>query len=208
MKDSPTSGLSRLEEQRIILSVRQGEDHGARALVDHYKQRLFSFLWRVVANHSDVEDLCQETFLRAISSIKSYDSTYRFSTWLFTIGYRLALNHIRRQGHMTTRTELDFDQLRDRDGSHPAEVAESREAARLRSKVWDAVDQLSPAQKTAVLLFYREEMSCQDLAKVMDVPVATVKSHLHRARAKLRELLEPVFAGDWQKLCILSEEVG
>ena len=60
----------------------------------------------------------------------------------------------------------------------------------------------------AITLFYRESHSCQEIATVMDVPVATIKSHLHRARARLQELLEPALANDWQKLRMLSEAIA
>ena len=79
-------------------------------------------------------------------------------------------------------------------------VAQTEEAAKLKRLVWDAVEQLNGTQKTAVMLYYREDLSCQEIAEVMDLPAATVKSHLHRGRAKLREMLAEVAEADWQSL--------
>ncbi len=199
--------LSRVEEQRLVRSVQRGDREGARILIEHYQQRLFAFVWRVLPNHQDTEDICQEALLKAITSIDSFDPTYRFSTWLFTIAYRLALNNLRRK-HRNIDSELDFSAFASTSEPSPTELAESEEARRLKDAVWSAVDRLSCPQRLAITLFYRENHDCREIASVMDVPVSTVKSHLHRARARLRELLEPAFVDDWQKLRILSEAVA
>ena len=206
-KDTAADRLSRLQEQRLISAVKGGDKEAARALIEHYQQRLFAFVWRVLPNHQDAEDVCQEAFLRAITSIESFDPTYRFSTWLFTIAYRLALNSLRRKSR-NVEGEVDFSAFASSGEPAPEELAESEEARRLKDAVWRAVDRLSRAQRMAVTLFYREDHNCQEIAAVMDVPVATVKSHLHRGRAKLKELLEPAVAGDWHKLRILSDAVA
>ena len=87
--------LSRLEEQRLIASVKRGDREAMRALIEEYQQRLYAFIWRVLPNHQDAEDVCQEALLKAMTAIDSFDPTYRFSTWLFTIAYRLALLRFR-----------------------------------------------------------------------------------------------------------------
>jgi len=113
---------------------------------------------------------------------------YRFSTWLFTIGYRVCLNWMRRKRAVTG--ELDMSDQPVADDTESSGSLESEDAARLKEQVWNAVDQLSVPQRATVLLFYRHEMSCQEIARVLEFPVATVKSHLHRARNRLREMLE------------------
>ena len=207
VNDRMVQRLSRSEEQELIRSVQDGDREAMRLLIEHYQQRLFAFVWRVVPNHQDAEDICQEAFLKAMSSIASFDPTYRFSTWLFTIAYRVALNSLRRKNKLTD-CEVDFNTFESTGEPAPSHYAQSDEARQLKEAVWIAVDRLSSAQRLAVTLFYRESHSCQDIATVMDVPVATVKSHLHRARARLRAMLEPTFAGDWQKLRIWSDAVA
>lgn len=199
--------LSRLDEQRLIESVKRGDRDAMRALIEQYQQRLFAFVWRVLPNQQDAEDVCQEALLKAITAIDSFDPTYRFSTWLFTIAYRLALNSLRRR-HKQVDAEMDFNAFEGTAEPAPAEIAESEDARRLKDVVWQAVDRLSSTQRLAVTLFYRESHSCQEIALVMGMPVATVKSHLHRARAKLKDLLEPAFADDWQKLSILNAAIA
>ena len=199
--------LTRLEEQRLIRSSKRGDQEAMRVLIDHHQQRLFAFVWRVVPNQQDAEDVCQEALLKAMAAIQSFDPTYRFSTWLFTIAYRLGLNTLRRR-NKNVDADMDFNMFASTTEPEPSDCLESEEARHLKDTVWSAVDRLSVAQRMAITLFYRESHSCQEIATVMDVPVATIKSHLHRARARLQELLEPALANDWQEIHMLSEAIA
>ncbi len=180
----------RIAERQLIGRASSGERAALRELVDRHKDRLFAFIWRMVRHHHDAEEICQEAFLKAFASLDRYSPQYRFSTWLFTIGYRVCLNHLRRRRFFTG--EVDFSELRERSPSQPTGVLESKEVARLKQMVWSAVDRLTAPQRAALLLFYRQDLNCQEIARVMEIPVATVKSHLHRGRNRLRELLEGV----------------
>jgi RNA polymerase sigma-70 factor, ECF subfamily len=197
--------LSRRAEKKLIDRVRAGDQDAARGLVDAHKDRLFAFVWRIIRDHHDAEEICQDAFMRAFSSLDTFRPEYRFSTWLFTIGYRLCLNWIRRKHAVTG--ELDVAVLQSSQADTVEELAQSEDARRLKDAIWDAVDQLSVPQRATVLLYYREGQSCQDVAETMQIPVATVKSHLHRARASLRALLSHV-ADDWSKVSVLRESAS
>lgn len=188
----------RQAEKQLIAHARAGDAVALRRLVELHKDRLFAFIWRMVRNHHDAEEICQDAFLKAFNSLDSFSVEYRFSTWLFTIGYRVCLNYLRRRRALTG--EMDFAALAHQTQKEPGASLESQEASRLRCGVWAAVDRLTPPQRAAVLLFYRQEMSCHEIARILEFPVATVKSHLHRARNRLRELLDPVAERDLQAL--------
>lgn len=177
-------------EQAVVARIRRGDRAATRELVDLHKDRLFAFIRRMVHNHHDAEEICQEAFLRAFASLDSYSSEFRFSTWLFTIGYRVCLNSMRRKHAVTG--DLDFTGIESPARQGTTVLMESEETSRLKEAIWSAVDELSPPQRATVVLFYRHEQSCHEIAHVLDLPVATVKSHLHRARNRLRTLLEPV----------------
>lgn len=179
--------LTRRSEKRLVSQARSGCEEASRALVETHQDRLFAFVWRIMRDHHEAEEICQEAFLRAFSALDSFSAEYRFSTWLFTIAYRLCLNQIRRRKSVTG--ELDFAVLPSGEPDAADRVAESEEARRLKDEIWSAVDQLSVPQRAAVLLFYREGMSCEAISKTLGIPMATAKSHLHRARARLRESL-------------------
>lgn len=187
-----------VKERALIKQAQKGDAAAARQLIESHQQRLFAFVWRLVRNWHEAEEICQEAFLRAFSNMERFDESFRFSTWLFTIGYRLSLNRMRKVTPIAT--ELDSNRLPAPCDGGPEMVAQTEEGAKLKRLVWDAVDQLNGTQKTAVMLYYREGLSCQEIAEVMDLPAATVKSHLHRGRAKLREMLSEVAEADWQSL--------
>lgn len=191
-------GTEVLKERALIKQAQKGDAAAARQLVDSHQQRLFAFIWRLVRNWHEAEEICQEAFLRAFANIERFDENFRFSTWLFTIGYRLSLNRMRKV--VPIATELDSNRLPCNEPPGPEVVAQTEEAAKLKRLVWDCVDKLNPTQRAATLLYYREGLSCQEIADIMELPAATVKSHLHRGRAKLRELLAEVAEADWQSL--------
>ena len=195
--------MAREDELRLVLRAKRGHADAFREIVDAYKERLFAFVWRIVRHHHEAEDICQTAFVRAYESLESYSSQYAFSTWLFTIAYRLCLNHLRK--HKAVSGEMDFSRISQDQADAPTELANSEEARRLRDLIWAAADKLSPPQKSAVLLFYREGKSCHEIGLILSMPAVTVKSHLHRARAKLRKLLSAELVDDWMAIDYLSD---
>ena len=197
---------SREREIQLIGRAREGDRIALRELVDLHKDRLFAFIWRMVRDHHEAEDICQDAFLKAFASLNTFSSEYRFSTWLFTIGYRVCLNRLRRKRPFSG--DVDFSAMAFEGGASPSATLESEEAGRVRASVWSAVDRLSAPQRATILLFYRNDFGCQEISRVLQLPLATVKSHLHRARARLRELLEALPDQDWSVFRNLSERAG
>jgi len=197
---------ARQRESALIRRAQQRDAAAMRELVDAHKDRLFAFVWRMVRHHHDAEEFCQDAFLKAFANLNTFDTRYRFSTWLFTIAYRLTLNQIRRK--RPAPSEMDFSVIADPEESAETRSASSEEARRLQATIWQAVDRLSPPQRAAILLFYRQQCSCQDIGEILEMPVATVKSHLHRGRCRLKEHLEAVVDSDSSTLCILRELAG
>lgn len=198
--DGDDGRLAPLEERRLIEAAQRGCAESAQSLIRAHQDRLHAFVWRLVRNNHDAEELCQEAFLRAFQALTTFNFSYRFSTWLFTIGYRLCLNSMRRRRDYTG--EVDFGAIgssgrEDGPANVSDEVAQSDEARHLKKVIWKAVDSLSPPQRATVVLFYREAMSCQEIGDVLEIPASTVKSHLHRARARLKSLLGGEFVEDW-----------
>jgi RNA polymerase sigma-70 factor (ECF subfamily) len=179
--------LTKEQETQLIFLAKQGNEAATRKLIELHQDRLFAFIWRIVRDSSETEDICQETFMRAVYSLKDFKDEYRFSTWIFTIGYRLALNYIKHRSH---QKKVDFSNMsRVGQRNQVDEIIQSEHADKVRDVIWREVDDLSPAQKATILLFYRQGLSCQEIAENLEMPVATVKSHMHRAREKLRERL-------------------
>lgn len=204
MSDSEHNGrLTPLRERRLIRCAQRGCADSAHALIVAHQDRLHAFVWRMIRSDHDAEEICQDAFLRAFQALGKFDFNYRFSTWLFTIAYRLCLNALRRRKDYSG--DVDFTTLGTDGRAEASEdvdraVANSDEARRLKKVIWDSVDQLTPPQRAAVLLFYRESLSCQRIGEILDMPAATVKSHLHRARNRLKGLLERELVEDWSQV--------
>lgn len=187
--------MPRTEEAQLIARAQRGRPEAFRALVSAYQQRLYGFVWRLVRDHHEAEDVCQAAFVKAYESLASYSAEYAFSTWLFTIAYRVALNNMRKRKALTG--DVDFSRFDAGSDAAADSVANTEEARRMRELVWTAVDDLTPVQKSTVLLFYKENKSCQTIGEILGIPAVTVKSHLHRAREKLRGALEAQLADGW-----------
>lgn len=199
----PKIAMPRSEETRLIARAKRGSPDAFRVLVDAYKDRLFAFVWRMVRDHHEAEDITQSAFVKAYEALESYSEQWAFSTWLFTIAYRLCVNHLRKRRAFSG--EVDFSRLGPVEGDAPEELANTEEARRLRTLIWSAVDELTMPQKASVLMFYREGKSCEEIGRVLEMPAVTVKSHLHRARSKLRELLQAELVDGWQTIPFLSD---
>ena len=195
--DAAESASPRLRGEEIQLIKRAQRRDGAalRRLIELHQERLFAFVWRMIRNHHDAEEICQEAFLKAFAALDTFDIRYRFSTWLFTIAYRLTLNLLRRKRPLVA--DIDFARVAADAEGVDERSANTEEAQRLKTLVWSAVERLTPPQRAAVLLFYKQQAGCNEIAEVLDIPVATVKSHLHRARAKLKDLLEPQLSEEY-----------
>ena len=172
--DQSAAPCDKREETRLIKRAQKRDADALRTLIDLHKDRMFAFVCRMIRNRHDAEEICQEAFLKAFAALNTFDPAYRFSTWLFTIAYRLTLNTLRKKRPVDA--DIDFSTFADRTAGVEEQYAASEEARKLRNTVWNTVDKLSPPQRAAVLLFYREEQGCHEIAEVLDIPVATVKS--------------------------------
>ncbi len=183
---------------RLMLEVRNGNAAAYEELVKKYERRVIGFLEHLVARDA-AEDLAQEVFLRVFRGRESYTAGARFSTWLFTITHNVASNAIRKRAR---NLEINIVQNEGADesprpmerlavsasGQMPTRRLDKMERAEV---VRSAIGALNERQRTAVLLSKFEGMSYQEIAETMDLTTQAVKSLLSRARANLKEILEP-----------------
>jgi RNA polymerase sigma-70 factor (ECF subfamily) len=159
-------------------------------LVRRFQQPLLHFLVRRTGSRHDAEDLMQETFLLAHRKIGQYQSSWRFSTWLFTIATRLVATS-KRGSRLAVGEIRSVEQI---DAANPQAGAEMHEA---QSKLWDTVQRILDSDAfAAVWLSYVESMSAEEIGKVLERSANAVRILLHRARTRLAESLDkPESAG-------------
>jgi RNA polymerase sigma-70 factor (ECF subfamily) len=182
-----------------MLRVKQGDEEAFAELVEEFQDRVVGILYHMLGNADEAEDLAQEVFLRVYRSRASYEPTAKFSTWLFTIVNNLARNAVRdrkrrrdRQGvgkPASSSQEATIDRLAVApSGAMPSRIFAKGELAEI---VREAVAQLSPDQRLAMMLHRFEHMNYQQIAEVTGKTEAAIKSLLARARVVLRDILEP-----------------
>jgi len=186
---SAAGELRALSAEDLARRSQQGCRASFAELVERYGTRLLRFLRRQTSNLHDAEDLVQDTFVRAYTNINGYRSTYKFSTWLFTIARNLASSRLRRQHR--SRTVSDVTTVAPAPGPGPHEEITQGET---RQSLWATAQTLSPNQYEALWLRYAEDMPIKDIAQVMGKSQVSVKVTLCRARTRLAGKLQDIAA--------------
>jgi len=187
--------LEDLSDEELMARFQKGESEALNHILARYGKPLFGFLYRQTGSRERAEDAYQEVFVKVIRAAGNYESSSRFAAWLFTIARNVCIDLSRREKHRmtssldaaawddaeTTRLELVADQGPDPEADLRAtELCEALERALAR---------LSPEQREVFLLRERSGLSFKEIARITNSPLNTVKTRMHYALIKLRELL-------------------
>ena len=182
------------DDASLVRRCLKDDPNAFRLLVEKYQAEVYGTALRIVRRPEDAEDLTQETFLRAFRALARYDPTRPFGAWLHTIAARLCIDHLRRnraklvsltQPEEGTSGEERTIDLED-PGDRPDELAAKSElAARLEA----LVAELPPDSRAAILLRHQQDLPYEEIARVLGVPLGTIKARIHRARIMLKEKL-------------------
>ncbi len=189
--------LSQASDEALITEAKEGNLAAFSELVDRYKKPIFHLALRMLRNREEAEDSAQETFLRAFRSIDTFEEGRRFSPWLYQIASNLCRDVLRKRSIRGFTQSLDAPIDDDgelypqyaRDEKGPDELAVEGE---LREAVLDAVDRLPDKYRVVIVLRHLQDLSYQEIADVLDIPIGTVKTRLFRAREALRADLDDV----------------
>jgi len=181
--------------ERLKTAPPEGLVRGFEVLVGRYKNAIVSFLFRFTGDYRTAEDLAQETFLRVFRKIRDYNSTAKFSTWLYTIASNLAKDEFKRRARHPAAS-LDWRGGGDttRDMPQPkADTTASVPEVRLqhdeaRRNVNRALNLLEEHDREVLLLKDVQGLSYEEIAQVLDLPLGTVKSRLARARLAFKDV--------------------
>jgi RNA polymerase sigma-70 factor (ECF subfamily) len=186
---------SRQDDAELIRRAAAGEQSAFKALEKKYRGAITALIRRMMNNHpNDVEDLVQESFIKAFQAIGSFNNEFAFSTWLYKIASNHCIDFLRKKRLKT----FSIDQpIETKDGSVEYEIYDdsaapdldlhSRERAKL---IRAAIDDLPEKYRLVIHLRHEEEMDYQEIADKLNIPLGTVKAHLFRARAMLYKKLK------------------
>ena len=174
------------EDLSLVENTLQGDKEAFGQLVKKYETMVFNLAYRMVGSREEAADMAQEAFLRAYRSLSTYRAEFKFSTWVCRIASHACIDHLRRQRVQTLPGE-DLERLAgDGDGLSPHEEYEQTETAGI---IKQAIASLPEKYRLAILLRYAEDMTYEDIALALDMPLGTVKTHLRRARLMLKDRL-------------------
>ncbi|ODA27953.1 sigma-70 family RNA polymerase sigma factor [Planctopirus hydrillae] len=193
--------MQTLTDEELIQAAQTGHTEGFTLLVRRYEQRLFRSMTRISGSPEDAEDICQEAFTRAWRAISKFRGESQFYSWVF----RIALNLLRSsKRQLKASVSLDAvrdaigddleDQRADVDPSHSLQVRDQQRV------VQAAMDAMEESFRTVLVLTDLEEMSYEEIARVVDCPVGTVRSRIHRARQEFRGRMERLLRQE-QRAC-------
>jgi RNA polymerase sigma-70 factor (ECF subfamily) len=178
-----------VSDAELVQRAQGGTPAAFAELVSRYQDRVYNACYRMCHNEADALDLTQSTFLKALEALGQFQRRSGFYTWLFRIAINLTISH--RRGRQR-RPEHSLERVCE-SGHAPAADCDSEpdpgERDETRRRIEWALDQLEDEFRSAVVLKDIEEMDYASIAEVLDVPVGTVKSRIHRGRALLRDLL-------------------
>jgi len=187
-------------EAGLVRRCLAGDEKAYRELVEMYQGQVYSVVFRMVRRREDAEDLTQETFVRMFRALARYDPNRPFAAWLFTIASRLAIDHIRRRKvtpiSLTQReagSDEEYEIEIEDAGLKPDEFTTRNEEER-RSE--ELIQSLPPHYRIVVMLRHQQDLSYEEIAESLHLPLGTVKARIHRARELLKTKLEKMERGE------------
>jgi RNA polymerase sigma-70 factor (ECF subfamily) len=171
-------------DEPIVDRLRAGRSAEAfEALVTTYRRRVFGIAYAIVGSRAAAEDVAQEVFVKLWKCLDRYDGRAQLSTWIYAITRNAAISALRKDRPTSSLSD-------------DAVLAEAEARAALDDEpraddaaLWRAVEALPASQRQAVILYYQDERPVEEVAAMLGTPVNTVKTHLHRARARLATAL-------------------
>lgn len=190
-------------DTHLVMRAKKGEPGAFEELFLKYRDQIYSLTFRMTGNSSDAEDLCQEVFLSAFRKISSFQQRSSFSTWLYRIGINRSKDFLRKKKR-TPEIVQDRKPGEDWSESLPHRRPESSEpelaaiSSETKEVVQGALKRLPDSLKIPLVLHQLEGLEYREVAKLLHLPVGTVKSRIFRARLQLAEILE----GKKEQLCL------
>jgi RNA polymerase sigma-70 factor, ECF subfamily len=181
------------DEQILVRRAQQGEESAFTTLVERYKNRVFGLIGRSIPDRQRTEDLAQEVFLRIYRALPYFRGEARFSTWV----YRIVVNLCVQEASRRPVFEVPFD-VAGEDRGLPALQLPARDTTisdlELSDRLQKAMARLPPHYRLIIASHYLDGVGYEALAEALNMPLGTVKTHLHRAKRQLRRLLETELA--------------
>ena len=191
-RDLPAAGY--VAEQTLVRRAQRGDLPAYDELVRRYQQRIYATVYHMTSNHEDANDLAQETFIKAFQALKSFKGGSSFYTWIYRIAVNKTINFLKQRKHRTQMRLNDLDFNAEHDPDLVALISEKTprrdlNLAELQEKLNEAMLKLSEVHRLAVTLHDIQGVPHEEIARIMDCNIGTVRSRLFYARQQLQGYL-------------------
>jgi RNA polymerase sigma-70 factor (ECF subfamily) len=181
-------------EARLARLALKGDQRAFSEIVELYQDKLYHMAYRILYNRQEAEDIVQETFMRVYKNLVRYDDSLKFSTWIYRIATNLCIDRLRRKKpvYSLDAESVDHDGL-DGYAMVPSDNRTPESELMLSDTqhiIHQAIETLPAKYKSVMVLRYLQEMSLQEISDVLEMPVTTIKTRVHRGREFLRKKLE------------------
>ncbi len=177
--------MSQMEDHQLVRRVLEGNRNAFLELIEKYKLLVIHMIGRVVDNNQDREELCQDVFVKIYESLGSFRFNSKLSTWIATIGYRMAINFAKKNSKRNQEEDLDHVAFKISFSDHSFENED------FKLFIHDLIRQMPESYRMVLTLFYLDEFSYPEIVEITGMPEGTVKNYLFRARQKLKDLITP-----------------
>lgn len=175
-------------DEELALLVRQGDKEKFGLLMERYSPKLFRYGRKFLSNTDNIEDMVQEVFIKTYENIQSFDTSQRFSPWIYRIAHNTFVNALRKNLKAPLYF-FDLDAIVSHSFYENPSPEEDEEKRKIKPMIDAGLAQLSPKYREVIVLHYLEELGYQEIADILHVPIGTVGIRLKRAKDKLKDVL-------------------
>ena len=182
------------DEKILVEKILLGNKRAFKILVNKYEGLVRHITFPIIKNKDDCADVCQEVFLKIYTKLNSFEFRSKLSTWIGNITYNTCINYLQKKKGILIDDYLnneeygnfEMNRFQIKDELTPDDILINKEVLQ---DLDNAINSLSPIQKNVIMLFHQDDFSLQEISQILELPINTIKSHLYRARMKLKEIL-------------------
>ncbi|MHC4873177.1 MAG: RNA polymerase sigma factor [Planctomycetota bacterium] len=185
-------------DQELICLYKSGDESALEELIEMYQNRLFSFFLRLGSACEEAEDMVQETFIKIIRSISTYEPKEKFSSYLYKVAKNCWYDYVRKK-QRDKSVSIESDGINFVEGASVSKENSPQANAAMKEVneiILIEIDKLPEEQRMAVILSEIENLKYREIAEILEIPIGTVKSRIHNAYERLRENLSPLLKSE------------
>ena len=180
------------ETIHIIERIKSGEALAFNDLIERYKRQVAAIAYRMVGDYDEAEDIAQMVFVKTAKNLNKFDTSKKFSTWLYRITVNASIDFMRKYRRHKHELIDNYSESLENEDDNPEQILNRKN---LRSIILKATESLNEKQKAAFILRDLEGHQIDEVSEILEMPEATVRWYLHRARIRLRKELKRNYAG-------------